>query len=212
MKHAPTIMLVLALLILMSFTGYYTFNLFVKNKTTFIFGAEEELISPPPTNETQPEQTITMPAGYEIWIQKLKIDKEPERSNLEQELHKAEKILATDETNTQALYTIAYCNFVQGYDAKARVYFDRLLQADSANKDAQYGKAYLFYKAKQPTKALEIIEKVEHTDPKDAQPLVIKGIILESLNDISQAKVSYSKALQLDRTNKFAQKSLMKLN
>jgi serine/threonine-protein kinase len=112
----------------------------------------------------------------------------------------ANRALALDSTNVQALTALAYTNALQYRNAEAEIFFNRAIKADSSFATAHFWRGLFFLQRQQNEEALREIQHARSLEPAS---LVINTAMTQVLYDMrryADAATSGRNVLQLDST------------
>lgn len=109
----------------------------------------------------------------------------------------AEKCLATEPLNRQALLLKGNLLYLSGRDAEAIGTLADLVQRDPRNHDARYALGRMYYFASRPESALEQFQAIVATEPKHYRAWDNLGLALDAVGQTENAVKAHLRAIAL---------------
>jgi len=110
--------------------------------------------------------------------------------------------------STKEIFDLALQNYKNNNLVKAISLYEKVLDINPKNVDAQYSIGNIFYKLGQYQKALNSYKKVVQIDTRHAKSHYNTGVILHELGQYQKALNSYKKVVQIDPRHVRAQNNL----
>lgn len=212
MKHVPTVLLVMGLLLVFGFITYFSLDLFVNKGTKISFEPVKTSIQEDYVPDEQVQQAlINIMKGSELYLVRDQEILNLNKKKINEILQQKKVLLKTNPKDPVLLFELGYYSFLNSYNAQALNYLEKSHNINPQKPDANLTRALVLFKMGNADKSITILNDLEKTFPDNADILLCKGIIYEKLKDVKRSRHYYSKVLGIDKRNVIAKKALVRL-